>query len=287
MKRVLIVHGDDLGLSKAINDGILQAHRHGILTSTSIMAGGIAFKHALQLRRSATNLDLGVHLSLVGEAPSILPAKQIPSLVDAEGHFHPHAMDFIKVYLRRAIDLNEVRREWTAQITRILDAGISPSHLDSHQHLHALPALRRIAEELARRFDIPAIRFPCERPCPYMLRRPDKLPRLAQLLVLNALWHLNKEPALIHADHFIGFFLGGQLDSGRLHSLLADLPEHGSSELMCHPGYPDPHSPQAHWGYQHEAELKALADPATLDAVKHLNIELINYWNLVKAGGKI
>ncbi len=281
---VLIVHGDDLGLSEAINEGILQAHRHGILTATSIMAGGAAFQHALQLQHSVANLDMGVHLTLVGEARPILPAGQIPSLVDVQGHFHRHASDFIKTYFRGAIQLDQVREEWGAQITRVLDANITPSHLDSHQHLHALPALRRITGELAQHFGIPAIRFPCERPRPYMLRHPA---RLAQLLVLNTLWHLGQEPKFTHVNHFIGFYLGGKLNSERLHALLSDLPVHGSSELMCHPGHPDPNSPQAHWGYQHEAELKALTDPAILDTVKCLNIELINYRDLAQAGIKL
>ena len=67
--RRLIVNADDLGLHPGINDGILRAHREGVVTSASLSSNGAAFDHAVAALRTAPDLDVGVHLTLVGESP--------------------------------------------------------------------------------------------------------------------------------------------------------------------------------------------------------------------------
>src|SRR5262245_59394055 len=94
----LIVHADDFGLSEPVNRGILQAHQQGILTSTSIMAGGTSFRHAVDLARANPSLDIGVHLTLVEERP-LLPASELSSLVDGSGRFYSHASVLTRRYL--------------------------------------------------------------------------------------------------------------------------------------------------------------------------------------------
>jgi chitin disaccharide deacetylase len=60
--RYLIVNGDDFGLSPGVNQGILETHRHGILTSTSLMVNRPAAGAAAALARGATELSVGLHL---------------------------------------------------------------------------------------------------------------------------------------------------------------------------------------------------------------------------------
>jgi predicted glycoside hydrolase/deacetylase ChbG (UPF0249 family) len=158
----LIVHGDDFGLAAAVNEGITQAHRHGILTSTSLIACGAAFDHAVSWSRETPSLDVGVHLTLVEEEP-LQPPSSIPTLVTDSGRLHRNAWTFTRRYVTGQISLREVRLELDAQIRRVTEAGITPSHLDSHQHLHALPGIMRIVVELARRHQIAAVRLPRER----------------------------------------------------------------------------------------------------------------------------
>ena len=82
----LIVNADDFGLTTRVNDGVLEAHGRGILTSASIMPVGRAFDHAARLARETPALDIGIHLTLVEERP-LLPGHEIPSLVGPEGRF--------------------------------------------------------------------------------------------------------------------------------------------------------------------------------------------------------
>jgi len=98
----LIVNADDFGLTEKVNEGILKCFSNGILRSTSLMANGQSFEHAIGIIRSNPELDIGVHLTLVEEKP-VLDAAKLPSLVGEDGHFHKHAINFTKKYYWKSI----------------------------------------------------------------------------------------------------------------------------------------------------------------------------------------
>jgi hopanoid biosynthesis associated protein HpnK len=275
----LIVHADDFGLSERVNEGILYAHRHGILTSTSLMANGYAFEQAIDICRAIPTLDVGIHLMLV-EGPPILSADTVPSLVGAAANLHQHAKIFTKKYFRGQIRLREVRDELEAQIIRVMSQGVSISHLDSHQHLHMLPQILRMTVELAKAYGIPAIRFPYERVHLYMLKGKEAVSRGFQLLVLNMFCRLGRKAIRLRTDHFTGFFFGGHLHKQHLQELLCYLPPTGTCELMCHPGLDDPYTRYGHWGYHWSDELGALIDPEVADWLQQKGVQLISYRQL-------
>ena len=83
----LIINADDLGMSRGITDGILVAHRYGFLTSASLLVNMAASEYAVERVASAPKLGVGVHLNICQGKP-ISPAREVPSLVDADGNFH-------------------------------------------------------------------------------------------------------------------------------------------------------------------------------------------------------
>ena len=275
----LIVHADDFGLSEKVNEGIVDAHRNGILTSTSIMACAPAFDHAVRLAKETPSLDIGVHLTLVEEPPLTDPAK-IPSLVDETGHFHKHVTVFAKRYFQGLINPDEVRVELDAQITRILDAGLKVSHLDSHQHVHMLPGILSVAQDLGRKHGIAPMRLPREPVSPYMLTSAGGLSRIAQQIVLNHFCQRARKGFGPTTDRFAGFYYGGKLDTKALLRVVSSLPETGSCELMCHPGVDDPASEKLHWGYTWANELSALKDASVAAEIERKGIRLISFRNL-------
>jgi hopanoid biosynthesis associated protein HpnK len=275
----LIVHADDFGLSEQVNEGIVQAHLNGIVTSASVIANGQAFEHAMRSWRSVPTLDLGIHLTLVEEQPLLAPAS-IPSLVDARGQLHSHATGFTRKYVLGKIRLREVRRELEAQVRKVLSHGMRVSHLDSHQHLHMLPRIWRMTIELAKEYGIPAIRVPHEPVRLYMLQSKRSRSRVLQLLVLNLFCRLGGNVRGVHTDHFAGFFFGGHLHKQNLQTLLQHLPPAGTCELMCHPGCCDPQTRYRHWGYHWSDELSALVDPEIADVLQRQGIQLISYGQL-------
>jgi len=280
----LIVNADDLGVSEKINDGIVYAHLNGIVTSTSIIACGSAFEHAISVCRETPTLDMGIHLTLVEERPILDPAL-IPSLVDSEGTMHRDASIFAKKLLLGKIRLGEVRLELEAQIDQVLSLGMPVSHFDSHDNLHVLPGIARITGELAEKHGIPAIRYPRERLRSYMFRQRGAVSRgdgaVSRILQSMALAFFcqvgEKRLSALQTDYCAGFFFGGNLNKLNLLKVLGNLPSVGTCELMCHPGFDDPDPRFGHWGYHHEDELDALTDPEISAFLQNRDVELISY----------
>ena len=280
--RRLIVNADDFGLHEAVNRGILAAHTAGIVSSASLMAGGAAFDEAVRLAGECPRLGVGVHLTLVGANP-VLPVAEVSSLVDETGSFYGSYPLFIKRLLRGKIRLAEVERELAAQIDRIRMAGIQPSHLDSHQHLHVLPGIGGIVLDLARRFSIRAIRIPAE-PITFIGATPATVGRLAGRGGLTLLANLFRQQAaaagIRTSDHFYGMLAGGQLTEAAILAILRQLPP-GDSELMTHPGFADESLADTYrWGYQWEAERLALVAPVVRQLLAELQIRLISFREL-------
>jgi hopanoid biosynthesis associated protein HpnK len=272
----LIVHGDDFGLSEAVNRGILAAHRDGILTSASIMATGAAFEHAVGLAKECPSLDVGVHLTLTEQRP-LAPHESVATLVDADGRFAPHAFAFARRYLRGQVALADVRKELDMQIRRVRDIGIGVSHLDSHQHVHMLPDVAHVVADLASAHGIRAVRHPAERLRGYMLKKPSGARRVAETSLVRLLCSVSPLRSLKRTDGFVGFYFGGRLNELNLLTVLGELAPHGTVELMCHPGEDDPASPYGHWGYAWAAELDALVSSRVKRAVQDRDITLISY----------
>ncbi len=277
--RRLIVHADDFGLSEAVNAGIVDAHRRGIVTSTSIMAPGPAFEHAVELARATPTLDLGVHLTLTEEAPACDP-RRVPTLLGDNGRMHRHASTFLQRRLSGRVSLGEVRLELDAQIARVVERGLRVSHLDGHQHVHMMPGVRGIVGQLAAKYGIPAIRHPRETVRRYMLFERGGAGRLLQQFALNFFCAAADIAGAARPDHFVGFFHGGRLTKANLERILHTLPRSGTCELMCHPGLDDPASPHAHWQYRWRDELDALTDPAVAKWLRDERIELVSYASL-------
>src|SRR5208283_3527101 len=80
VRKRLVVNADDFGFTPDVNRGIVDAHRRGILTATTLMANGSAFDDAVRLARETPTLDIGAHLVLVG-GRSTLTGKPLPPTV--------------------------------------------------------------------------------------------------------------------------------------------------------------------------------------------------------------
>ncbi|HEY7676171.1 MAG TPA: ChbG/HpnK family deacetylase [Candidatus Methylomirabilis sp.] len=283
MKR-LIVNADDFGLCASVNRGILEAHRGGIVTSATLLAGAPGFEDAVALARGAPGLGVGVHMNLTRGRP-VSPPSRIPTLVGDDGLFAHTPWTLALGHLGRRIALDEVEREWAAQIDRVRDVGITPTHLDSEKHIHLLPGLLDVTLGLARDHGIGAIRAGAE---------PGLWTRLAPI---NPQWYKTCGVAVLgrrarrHAraggrqtpDRVLGVLHGGRLSEDRLVGLL-DLVGLGVTELICHPGYDSPELrrlvAETGGGYllvAREAEVRALTAPRVRGALRERGIELIHY----------
>ncbi len=277
-ERRLIVNADDFGQSVGINEGVVRAHEHGILTSASIMATGEAFEDAIERCRALPSLRIGLHLCLVEQTP-LLARDVIPSLVGEGGRLHRNYASFSRRYFVGMINRDEVQMELEAQIQRVRSYNVSIVHFDSHQHIHLLPGVWDVVTGLAKKHQVDAIRYPNERFHPYMARDPRSIPRLLQMLALRAMCNAVKKTDLISADHFAGFFFGGRMNATNLLTTLHHLPQTGASELMCHPGC-DENASRGDDKYDRVAEVEALCNPDIKRELEEQSWQLATYADL-------
>ena len=157
--RRLIVNADDFGLTPGVNRAIAEAHRRGIVTSTTLMANSGAFTEAIALVRTAPKLSVGCHVVLVDGAP-ILSPDRVRSLVNDQGHFPVGFGAVAKSALRKKLNPGEIEAEVAAQISKLQQAGVNVSHVDSHKHTHMLPLIGEAIIRAAQSCGVRAIRNP-------------------------------------------------------------------------------------------------------------------------------
>ncbi|MBZ5672612.1 MAG: ChbG/HpnK family deacetylase [Acidobacteriia bacterium] len=254
----LIVNADDFGFTRDVNAGIVEAHRDGILTATTLMANGDAFDDAVRLAKETPSLDIGCHLVLVG-APGF-PAT-IPQLVRAV------ALGRIPIY-----------EELSKQVRRIVDAGLSPTHLDTHKHTHLLPPVLEAVARISEEFRIPWVRRPFDFPLqPGGVGWKNKLMRLTNGRFRSALARHHCRST----DWFAGFKFTGNYGSEDLINVIRALPE-GVTEFMCHPGRcgDDLRAARTRLKESREEELRALTAPEVRAALAEAGVKLVSYREL-------
>lgn len=283
----LIVNADDLGWTEGVNRGIADAHRQGLVTSTSLLANGEAFDSALEVARANPELGVGVHLNLT-DGPPAAPAETVRGLLNTAGNLEGGPESWLLRIAGRSLPIEEVEREWGAQIRKVREAGIEPSHLDGHKHVHMLPGLFEAALRLAKKNGIRAIRVSHEESTlRSALSSGDQdagvvLKQGVQARGLKLLARDAREMAdragVVTTDYFCGIAQTGMLTREGVAQLLAILPE-GTTELMCHPGYVDEDLRRTSTRLQEsrQTELDILTDGAIRKLVASKGIRLISY----------
>jgi predicted glycoside hydrolase/deacetylase ChbG (UPF0249 family) len=126
--KYLIVNGDDFGASRGINRGIIEAHRSGILTSTSLIVTTPWSEEAAFLSRGVPALSVGLHVHL----------------------------DHGRELATGPMDGDGLRAELERQFFCFEElVGRPPSHLDSHHNTHRDPRLLPHFLDLARQYGLP------------------------------------------------------------------------------------------------------------------------------------
>lgn len=247
--RRLIVNADDFGRTPGINAGTLAAHRGGIVTSATAMVFEAAAREGLrEAGADAPRLDLGLHIALTGGGRPASLAASLPTLAPG-GRFVRDADS-----LPERLDADEIRREIEAQIS-LFEAlsGRPPSHLDSHHHSALHPDIEPVYAAIALELGIPA-RASSESARRRLRSRGVRTP-----------------------DHFFDSFYGEGATVRHLVDLLGSLQE-GTSELMCHPGFPDENLLRdSRYALERGLEVAALCDPSIRAVLKREGIELVPF----------
>ena len=293
--RRLIVNADDFGFTAGVNRAIVEAHTHGIVTSSTLMANGRAFEDAVRLAKSVPRLSVGCHVVLIDGEP-VLDAKLLPSITSAHstgGRFRDRLQFFAARALAGRLDSGEIEAEASAQIRKLQSAGISVSHLDTHKHTHLFPAVLRPLLRAARGCGVRAIRNPFGPRKPLksseLLARPSLWIRYAEVRILSTLASTFRDSAsradLVTPDGTLGIVVTGALDEQLFGGIAAIVPE-GTWEFVCHPGYNDDDlkSAKTRLRASRENELRVLTMPKARELLLRQGIDLISYRELIPAG---
>ncbi len=289
----LIVNADDFGITENVNRGILDAYRDGIVTSTTLLANGMAFKSAVAASKQFHGLGIGVHLNLTEGMP-VADASHVPTLVDRGGRLHLTSPRLWAGIALGQVSLSDIEVELRAQVMKVIHAGIRPTHFDGHKHVHVLPRISEIVIRLAREFRLPAVRCPLEHnpqaSNPSQNRMLSRMSTFKQNLVGLAVSKLARSfreklprERLLSPSHFYGISQTGFLDATAIREILKNLPP-GTSELMCHPGYRDVDLERTGTRLltQRETEIHGLTAVSVKNCIVSSGIRLGNYKDLVE-----
>jgi chitin disaccharide deacetylase len=267
----LHVIADDFGTCAAVDEGILKCRREGILTGASIAVNGDTASAAVG-EAPTVALNLGVHINLVDGKP-ISPPDAIISLLDGNGRFRGTSARFFERYWRGKMDSAHIRREAEAQIEWLLQRGIHPTHIDSHQHIHLWHSLLPLFLELAKKYDIKHIRLP-SLPLEPANGNIGRWFKYSALCYLGAMGRAKAAHAgLSVADRLWGLMVTGEMDRDYLLRMLHSLPA-GNHELLCHPSVQSEDCGGELWCHRGWEETAALTDPQVKEAIARRGIVL-------------
>jgi predicted glycoside hydrolase/deacetylase ChbG (UPF0249 family) len=143
-KKYLIVNADDFGQSHGVNQGIIAAHEHGIVTSASLMVRWPAAEVAAAYGQEHPSLSLGLHVDF--------------------GEWAYRDGSWVSLY--EVIPLDDpkaIRREAANQLATFRHlVGEDPTHIDSHQHVHLRQAVHPVLLDIACALSVPLRHFSSE-----------------------------------------------------------------------------------------------------------------------------
>lgn len=291
MKKFLIIHADDFGLSTGTNLGIIKAYKNGILTSTSLLATTPGFEMAVKLAKACPDLGVGVHLSLTS-GKSVLNSNLVHKLVNQNGQFYP---SFVRLLLKARTDrqfLYQIKSELNAQINKVITTGIKIDHINSERHVHMIPNIYPLVFELAQKNKIKYLRIPKENfhlvPSLPELINPFVDTNLLKFLLMR-LFSINKKSAGIK---FFGIIYTTKTNSKVLKHTIS-LVKPGITEILLHPAKFKITKKEEFWlDFEKQkmlyfmkdknrlAELSALTNKSIKKFILENNIVLTNYKKL-------
>lgn len=270
--KLLIVHADDMGLSQATNNAVIQAFQKGGITSGSIMVPCPWFPEIAEFAKNNSQFDIGIHLTLTSEWDKyffggVSSASTIPNLLNQKGYFYPSVEEFAK-----HANGPEVEKEIRAQIERALAFGIQPTHLDNHMGtILASPEYYQILLKIGREYQLPVL-IPADMIAGVSTQLLEMLSR--DNIVVDHLFMLNQSsPAKQWGEPYLKFIENMQPGLNEIIVHLA-IDNDETRAIMAN------HSDSGSEWRQHDLDF--VMSPEFRKALKEHNIELVTWRQIGK-----
>jgi predicted glycoside hydrolase/deacetylase ChbG (UPF0249 family) len=210
-------------------------------------------------------------------------------LVAGEKVFRSSAAEFARAVVRKQVRADEIALEASAQITKLQNAGVKITHIDTHKHTHIFPRVLKPLLESAQKFGIQAARNPFGAvdvaSSSELLQAPKVWLRKMQMRLLHRyagdFSREVKAAGMRTTDGTFGILATGSFDERTLHAILDAIPD-GTWELVCHPGYNDSalDNVKTKLRQSRVIERDILANPAVPHEIQRRGIELISFADL-------
>ncbi|MBL8208104.1 MAG: polysaccharide deacetylase family protein [Blastocatellia bacterium] len=276
--KIIMVHADDIGMSHSVNVASIEAFKHNMITSGSIMVPCPWFPEIADYAKQHPELDFGLHLTLTSEWKylrwrPVAPIDKVPGLLDEQGFMWKSE----RQTAMKATPL-EIEIELRAQIDRALAFGIKPTHLDTHMGtLYTRKDFFEVYAKLGKEYKLPIMAM---RPTPEAIEyaKKDGSPITAEML---AKVEADGLPVL---DYLVTGVQGRTFGERKkaYHELLRNL-KPGVTMLIVHLGMDNDElkATTGSWQQRH-ADFLSFTDPETAALMKELNIKTTTWRELSK-----
>jgi hopanoid biosynthesis associated protein HpnK len=279
----LIITADDFGASVEVNEAVEEAHRRGVLTAASLMAGGSAVSDAVRRAERNPTLKVGLHLAL-SEGEPVLPASELPDLVTRAGDLRSDLAALGADIFFRPSARRQAAAEIEAQFEAFRRTGLALDHVNAHQHFHLHPTIGDLMLKIGGRYGLVASRAPVEPRAVLRAVEPGPMPSafLADLWARRLRARFRQSGVFV-ADQVFGLAWSGAMTAARLCGVIRRLPQ-GLTEIYLHPAT----SGDFKWaapGYRYAEELGALLAPETREAVLEIGAQLGAFSHFIPSSG--
>ncbi len=276
--KVVLVHADDIGMSHSVNMASIEAFKHNMVTSGSIMVPCAWFPEIADYFRQHPELDLGLHLTLTSEWKylrwrPVASIDKVPGLLDEQGFMWKSERQTAMKATPQEIEI-----ELRAQIDRALAFGLKPTHLDTHMGtLYTRKDFFEVYTKLGKEYGIPVMVM---RPTPEAIEfgKKDQSPIGADML--------NKVEAqgFPMLDYLVTGVSGKTFAERKkaYHELLRNL-KPGVTMLIVHLGMDNDElkATTGSWQQRH-ADFLSFTDPDTKKLMDELGIKTTTWRELGK-----
>jgi predicted glycoside hydrolase/deacetylase ChbG (UPF0249 family) len=253
VNKFLIINADDFGLTRSVCEGILEAHQHGVISSTTVLMNQKISKSIIKKAKSFKELGIGIHLNISSGGPLSSP-RRIRTLINEKGQFNR-----INESNQKRISLAELECEWMKQINSFRKMwGRNPTHIDTHHHVHVFPRIWKVFFKIATRLRLP-FRLPAKN-APKSIQ--ERMRRKGVVLPQSIIGSLDPK-------HYWRV--------SKVKNVLCCL-KPGIHEIVCHPGRNSAALQRvSSFNQNREKELSCFTSKSVIDLIGKENINLINY----------
>jgi hopanoid biosynthesis associated protein HpnK len=280
--KAVIISGDDFGVSREVNAGIIRAYREGVLRGTSLMVAGAARDEAVAIARENPGLDVGLHL-VVCRGRSVLPFEKLEGIVDATGRFlESPVIAGMRYFFNRKIR-TRLRDEVRSQIDLHLKLAGYLNHIDGHLNFHVHPVLADMLLDLAAEYRVPCIRIPREPILTTLALAHDHFTRkLIEAVIFRALSRRTRRMfaarGIRTTDYLFGLHQSGNLTEDYVLGVIARLRE-GVTEIYFHPAIDAGATPPS---AEAQREVEILTGTRIRETLSANGVQITNFAELAR-----